>query len=107
MLIAAPFDGEGGRASDDFALMSVFGVRLPPDVRVDVRPGLQDDTVPPLHAELNARAIPQAQVDLLPGRDHQLNNDLSEVAEAISIAQPWPVIRAQVRKQRAPSRDNL
>jgi hypothetical protein len=37
--------------------------------------------------------IPQAQVHRLPGRDHQLNNDLSEVAEAVSISRPGPVTR--------------
>jgi hypothetical protein len=39
----------------------------------------------------HALAIPQAQVHQLPGRDHQLNNDLSEVAEAIRISSPRPV----------------
>ena len=33
--------------------------------------------------ELYARALPQATVYVLPGRDHQLNNDLSEVARDI------------------------
>jgi predicted alpha/beta hydrolase family esterase len=69
VLIAAPFVDEGGWASDDFALMSDLGVRLPQGVRVDVFHGLQDDSVPPLHADRYARAIPQAQVQLLPGRD--------------------------------------
>ena len=44
-----------------------------------------DDTVPPAHADLYARAMPQAQVHRLPGRDHQLNNDLGEVASAIAV----------------------
>jgi pimeloyl-ACP methyl ester carboxylesterase len=52
-------------------------------VRVHVFHGLQDETAPPSHADLYARAIPQAQMRQLPGRDHQLNNDLSEVAEAV------------------------
>jgi pimeloyl-ACP methyl ester carboxylesterase len=50
--------------------------------------GLRDETAPPSHADLYARAIPQARVHQLPGRDHQLNNDLSEVAEAIRINRP-------------------
>jgi hypothetical protein len=41
-----------------------------------------------LHADLYGRAIPQAQVHRLPGRDHQLNNDLREVAEAIRPGTP-------------------
>lgn len=45
--------------------------------------GLQDETAPPSHADLYAAAIPQAQVHRLPGRDHQLNNDLNEVAATI------------------------
>jgi len=32
--------------------------------------------------------IPQARVHRLPGRDHQLNNDLSDVAKAISTIKP-------------------
>jgi pimeloyl-ACP methyl ester carboxylesterase len=84
VLIAAPFVGEGGWPGDEFQLPSDLGARLPEHVPVHVFHGLDDETAPPLHAELYARAIPQAQVYRLPGRDHQLNNDLSEVARAIS-----------------------
>ena len=59
-------------------------------MRVHVFHGLQDQTAPPSHAGLYAKAIPQAQVHELPGRDHQLNNDLSEVAEAIRTSRPRP-----------------
>ena len=52
-------------------------------MRVHVFHGLDDKTAPPSHADLYARAIPQAQVHQLPGRDHQLANDLSEVAKTI------------------------
>jgi pimeloyl-ACP methyl ester carboxylesterase len=55
-------------------------------VRVHVFHGLQDETAPPSHADLYALAIPQAQVRQLPGRDHQMNNDLSEVADAVRIS---------------------
>jgi pimeloyl-ACP methyl ester carboxylesterase len=91
VLIAAPFVGEGGWPSDEFELTSDLGARLPPGARVHVFHGLQDQTAPPSHAGLYAAAIPQAQVHQLPGRDHQLNNDLSEVAEAIRISTPGPV----------------
>jgi predicted alpha/beta hydrolase family esterase len=91
VLIAAPFVGEGGWPSDEFELRSDLGARLPPGARVHVFHGLQDETAPPSHAGLYALAIPQAQVHQLPRRDHQLNNDLSEVAEAISINKPRPV----------------
>jgi pimeloyl-ACP methyl ester carboxylesterase len=91
VLIGAPFVGDGGWPSDEFELTSELGARLPPGVQVHVFHGLRDETVPPSHADLYALAIPQAQVHQLPGRDHQLNNDLSEVAEAISINRPGPV----------------
>ena len=83
VLIAAPFVGEGGWPGDEFQLPSDLGARLPRGVRVHVFHGLDDVTAPPSHADLYARAIPQAQVHRLPGRDHQLNNDLSEVATCI------------------------
>ena len=88
VLIAAPFVGEGGWAGDDFELKSDLGARLPQGVPVDVFHGLLDDTAPPSHAHRYAEVIPQAQVHLLPGRDHQLNNDLSEVAKTINSGRP-------------------
>jgi predicted alpha/beta hydrolase family esterase len=90
VLIAAPFVGEGGWVSDEFKLTSDLGAKLPPGVRVHVFHGLRDEIAPPSHADLYALAIPQAQVHRLPGRDHQLNNDLSEVAQAIRINGPRP-----------------
>ncbi len=86
VLIAAPFVGAGGWPGDEFELPSDLGARLPHGARVHVFHGLQDETVPPAHAELYGRAIPQAQLHLLPGRDHQLNDDLSEVATALGGA---------------------
>lgn len=93
-LIAAPFVGPGGWPGDEFELTSDLGARLPPGARVHVFHGLQDKTVPPSHADLYALAIPQAQVHRLPGRDHQLNNDLGVVAEAIRAGRPGPVAAA-------------
>jgi len=93
VLIAAPFVGPGGWPGDEFELTSDLGARLPSGVRVHVFHGLRDKTVPPSHAGLYALTIPQAQVHRLPGRDHQLDNDLSEVAEAIRISRPRPVVR--------------
>jgi pimeloyl-ACP methyl ester carboxylesterase len=90
-LVAAPFIGPGGWPGDEFELTSDLGARLPPGARVHVFHGLKDETAPPSHADLYALAIPQAQVHQLPGRDHQLNNDLGEVAEAIRISRPGPV----------------
>ncbi len=83
VLIAAPFVGAGGWPGDEFELPSDLGTRLPQGVRVHVFHGLEDETALPSHADLYARAIPQAQLHLLPGRDHQLNNDLGDVAKVI------------------------
>jgi pimeloyl-ACP methyl ester carboxylesterase len=84
VLIAAPFVGAGGWSGEGFGLPGGdLGARLPHGVWVHVFHGLQDEIAPPSHADLYAHSIPQAQVHRLPGRDHQLNNDLSEVADAI------------------------
>jgi pimeloyl-ACP methyl ester carboxylesterase len=83
VLIAAPFVGAGGWPGDEFELPHDLGARLPQGVPVHVFHGLQDGTAPPSHADLYARVIPQARLHRLPGRDHQLDNDLSEVARAI------------------------
>lgn len=82
-LIAAPFVGAGGWSSDELKPTEDLGARLPHDVPIHIYHGLEDQTAPPSHAELYARAIPQAWVHRLPARDHQLNDDLSEVAAAI------------------------
>ena len=84
VLLSAPFVGAGGWPASEFELPSDLGALLPEGVPVHVFHGLDDDMVPPAHANLYAHAIPQAQLHLLPGRDHQLGNDLSEVAAVIS-----------------------
>ena len=91
VLVAAPFVGTGGWPGDEFELPQDLGARLPQGVPVHVFHGLQDETVPPSHADLYARAIPQAQLHRLPGRDHQLDNDLSEMAKMISSDDLGPV----------------
>ena len=83
-LISAPFVGAGGWPADEYSLPEDLGARLPPGVPVHVFQGLADDTVTPDHADRYAQVIPQAQVHRLPGRDHQLGNDLTEVAAAIT-----------------------
>jgi pimeloyl-ACP methyl ester carboxylesterase len=62
---------------------SDLGDRLPHGVPVHVFHGLDDDTAPVVHADLYGCVIPQAQVHRLRGRDHQLGNDLAEVARVI------------------------
>ena len=88
VLVAAPFVGAGGWPGEEFELTGDLGTRLPHGMPVHLFHGLDDRTAPPAHADLYARAIPQAQLHLLPGRDHQLNDDLAEVAQAISTLRP-------------------
>jgi predicted alpha/beta hydrolase family esterase len=82
-LIAPPFVGEDGWPSDDIAPMGDLGARLPSTVPIFLFQGDDDDTTPPAHAGFYAEAIPHIRIRRLEGRDHQLNNDLSEVAEDV------------------------
>jgi pimeloyl-ACP methyl ester carboxylesterase len=82
-LIAAPFIGEGGWQSDDWQPSGGIGEKLSGGVPIYLYHGLADGTVPPSHAELYAKAIPQAHLCRLPDRDHQLNDDLHEIADVI------------------------
>jgi hypothetical protein len=82
-LIAAPFVGKGGWPSDDIEPMSDLGKRLPAKMPVYLYHGTEDGTAPLEHAGLYERAIPQAVARRLTGRDHQLNNDLSEIVTDI------------------------
>lgn len=79
-LIAAPFIGKGGWETDDIEAQPDLADRLPRDVPIFLYHGRDDDTVPFAHVELYARLIPRAQVRRLEGRDHQLDNRLSEIA---------------------------
>jgi pimeloyl-ACP methyl ester carboxylesterase len=88
VLIAAPFVGAGGWPGEEFELPHDLGARLPQGVPLHVFHGLRDETAPPSHAELYRRAVPQAQLHLLPGRDHQLDDDLGEVARVLGTLPP-------------------
>ncbi len=87
-LIAVPFIGAGGWKTDDIEPQPELAERLPRDVPIFFYHGRDDDTVPFAHVELYARLIPRAQVRRLAGRDHQLDNQLSEVATDIRQAAP-------------------
>ena len=82
-LIAMPHIGDGGWSSDAIAPKPDLGAGLPAPSPVYLYQGDADDIVPAAHAALNAAAIPQAVLRMLAGRDHQLNDDLSEVAADI------------------------
>lgn len=75
-LIAAPFIGDGGWPSDEITPRAQFVVAAP----VFLYHGTADDTVPVDHVQRYARAISHATVRVLERRDHQLNDDLREVA---------------------------
>jgi len=79
-LISAPFIGTGGWQTGDIEPQPDLAERLPRDVPIFLYHGRDDDTVPFAHVELYARMMPRAQVRRLAGRDHQLDNQLSEVA---------------------------
>lgn len=82
-LLAAPFVGDGGWLFEELKLPPDLGARLPPGVPVHFFHGLEDETAPSSHLDLYARAVPHARVHRLPGRDHQLNENLREVAASI------------------------
>jgi len=82
-LIATPFIGPGGWPSDDIKPVQNLGARLPKNTPIYFYHGSKDETAPIGHVELYKQAIPQARVRRLDGRDHQLNNDLSELAAEI------------------------
>jgi predicted alpha/beta hydrolase family esterase len=82
-LIAAPYIGEGGWPSDDIAPLTDLGSRLPKGLPIYLYHGDADETVPFAHLSFFAKAIPQAAVRSLEERDHQLNNNMSEIARDI------------------------
>jgi predicted alpha/beta hydrolase family esterase len=82
-LIAAPFVGPGGWPSEDIKPSANLGARLPPKTPIYLYHGSMDDTAPFAHVDLYERAIPGAIVHRLRGRNHQLNDDLAEVAAGV------------------------
>lgn len=82
-LVSTPYVGDGGWPGEDRTFDADLGEHLA-GLEIHVFHGLDDDTAPPEHADLYAAAIPQAHVHRLPGRDHQLNDDLTEVAQVIT-----------------------
>lgn len=83
ILIAVPFIGEGGWRSDDIKARTDFAEHLPARLPVFLYHGTEDQIVPFAHVQLYAQAIPQEVLRTVPHRDHQLNNDLSAVAQDI------------------------
>ncbi len=83
MLIAPPYIGDGGWHSDDMMAPTYFTRYLPAGLSIFFYRGDDDQTTPAGHIALYAKDIPQAIIRPLPHRDHQLGNDLSDVARDI------------------------
>lgn len=83
-LIAAPFwhDHEVWRWPE-VELPPDSADKLPSGVPVFLYHGREDEIVPFSHLALYANALPQAIVRAVDGRNHQLNDDLTEVADDI------------------------
>jgi predicted alpha/beta hydrolase family esterase len=84
-LIAPPFIGDGGWPSDDLQPTSDLAGKLPAGAPLYVYQGSNDQTVPFSHIGMFTKAFPDATIRRLGGRDHQLNDDLSEVAHDIKL----------------------
>jgi len=82
-MISAPFVGKGGWSIEDIPSLSNVGAKLPTDMAVYLYHGSEDTTVSIAHVDLYKKEIPDAIVRRLAGRDHQLNDDLSDVAADI------------------------
>lgn len=84
-LVATPFwyDHEVWRWKE-VALPSDAAARLPRGVPVFLYHGRADEVVPFSHLGMYAKALPKAVVRRLWGRNHQLNDDMTEVARDIS-----------------------
>ena len=82
-LLSTPFVGPGGWPGEDFESPPDLGARLPKATPIYLYHGTADDTAPCAHADLYQQVIPQARVRKLAGRDHQLDDDLAEVAAEI------------------------
>ena len=70
-------------SGEDMEPMSHLGARLQKRWRIYLYHGSEDDTAPFGLIDLYEKAIPHAVVRRLAGRDHQLNEDMSEVATDI------------------------
>ena len=84
-LIATPFIGDGGWPSEDLRPTRQVALDLHGSAPLYFYQGRDDETVPSSHIDMFATAFPAATIRRLEGRDHQLNDDLSEVARDITL----------------------
>lgn len=85
-LIATPFIGDGGWPSDDLRPTKAVADALSDGAPLHFYQGRNDATVPFSHIGMFATAFPNATIRRFEARDHQLNDDLSEVAQDIRHA---------------------
>lgn len=88
LLISTPFwyDHEFWRW-DEGRLPKDASASIPKDMPLYLYHGRSDESVPFDHVKMYAKALPQAILRPLDNRDHQLNEDLSEVAQDIRALQ--------------------
>jgi predicted alpha/beta hydrolase family esterase len=77
------FLGAGGWPSEEIKSTTELGARLPQMTPIHLYHGSEDELVPFAHINLYEKAIPEATVHRLQGRNHQLNDDLAEVAAGV------------------------
>ena len=82
-LVAAPYIGVGGWEIGGFETPADLGARIAQALAIYLYHGTSDEIVPFGHLDLYARLLPRAYPRSLRDRDHQLNGDLSEVAQDI------------------------
>jgi predicted alpha/beta hydrolase family esterase len=84
-LIAMPFIGDGGWPSKNLRPTRQLAHKLQDVGPLHFYQGREDETVPLSHIEMFASVFPDATIRRLAGRNHQLNDDLSEVARDITL----------------------
>lgn len=82
VLLAAPYIGKGGWPSEEIEGDQELGKSFPSELPIHLFHGDGDDEVPVAHVGHYAKSIPQAVVHRVKA-DHQLNNDMSDVAKVI------------------------
>jgi uncharacterized protein len=78
-LVAAPYWGAEDWEVDDYKLHDDFAAKIP-KVPIYLYHSTDDAVVPFEHMAMYWQKLPKANVRIMNGRDHQLNNDLSAVA---------------------------
>jgi uncharacterized protein len=84
VLASAPFwSREGFWRWDEVVLPPDAGQQLPDELGLLLYHGIEDTTVPVDHMVAYKNVLPRALCFALPGRDHQLGNDMTDVAAGI------------------------